>query len=461
MSGSREKASLKAVLEKVLELRLVRAYRHYSDRRGPSLADGVTYRALFSVFAGVLLGFSIAAIWLHGNPDAMSALTRALESVIPTIGDLIDPKDIKEPAALAGFSIAGAASLLGLIGAAIGAISSLRIALRTLADETHDDGFFLWTYARNLLLAIAFGGLLALAAVLSVASTAGLEFVARWFSLDASGVAVAARVLGIVIVFALDAVAIALVFRMLSGMRAAPRALWTGAAIGGVGLIVLQELSALFVRGATSNPLLGSFAALIALLLWMNLSAQVILLASSYIGVATADMRDIQQERGVDLARRLAGLAQKSGITIAVAESLTGGRLAAALSAAPKAGEWFRGGVVAYSAEVKHDLLETPPGPVVTAPTAGSMARSTLRLLDADWAVSLTGVGGPGSEEGAPAGTVYLATAGRAEALKAEHHEFHGAPEKVLDQAVAAALRALVARIELEAGLDAGVQSRP
>ena len=51
------------------------------------------------------------------------------------------------------------------------------------------------------------------------------------------------------------------------------------------------------MRGATSNPLLGTFAALIALLLWFNLSAQVILIASSYIVVAAAEARDRVRER--------------------------------------------------------------------------------------------------------------------------------------------------------------------
>ena len=100
-----------------------------------------------------------------------------------------------------------------------------------------------------------------------------------------------------IIVFAIDTVAIAMLFRILSGVKAPARALWIGAMIGGVGLTVLQQLSGLFVRGAASNPLLASFAVLIALLLWFNLSAQVILLASSYIIVATVESRDRVRER--------------------------------------------------------------------------------------------------------------------------------------------------------------------
>ncbi len=54
-----------------LRLRLVRAFLVYSGARGPMLADSVTYRTLFSLFAAVLIGFSFAAIWLSGNPEGL------------------------------------------------------------------------------------------------------------------------------------------------------------------------------------------------------------------------------------------------------------------------------------------------------------------------------------------------------------------------------------------------------
>ena len=70
-----------------------------------------------------------------------------------------------------------------------------------------------------------------------------------------------------------------------------------GALLGGIGLTVLQQLSGLFVSGASSNPLLASFAALIALLLWLNLSAQVILLASTWIIISEREAADRVRER--------------------------------------------------------------------------------------------------------------------------------------------------------------------
>jgi len=93
-------------------------------------------------------------------------------------------------------------------------------------------------------------------------------------------------------VFALDALVVAAAFFLLSGVKPSGRALWSGALLGAVGLTVLQQLSGLFVGGASSNPLLASFASLIALLLWINLSAQVILIASAYIVTGVEEDRD-------------------------------------------------------------------------------------------------------------------------------------------------------------------------
>lgn len=277
-----------------LSLKPVRAFLLYSERSGSMLADSVTYRTLFSVFAGVLLGFSIAALVLSGNPAAWQALIDAVDAAVPGLvgkGGLIDPSSIAIPA---GLTVAGVLSLVGLVGAAIGAIASLRLAIRQLADRLAADLEWYWVILRNLGLAVAIGAALGVSAVVTMLTTAGIGIVAGWLGMSGSsaGVVVGTRVLSIVLVFALDAVAIAVLFRVLSGLRPSPRALWSGAVLGAVGLTVLQQLSGLFVGGAKSNPLLASFAALIALLLWLNLSAQVILIASAYIIVGVQEETD-------------------------------------------------------------------------------------------------------------------------------------------------------------------------
>ena len=96
------------------------------------------------------------------------------------------------------------------------------------------------------------------------------------------------------------------------------------------------------------------------------------------------------------------------GLTVAVAESLTGGYVAGRLCAAPGASDVFRGGVIAYQLDVKHDLLDVPDGPVVTEETAVTMARSVRQRLEADVGLATTGVAGPDELEGKPVGTVCL-----------------------------------------------------
>lgn len=281
-----------------LSLRIVRVLLHYMERRGPMLSDSITYRSLFSVFAGVLLGFSFAAIWLSDNPDAWASLVSAVDAAIPgLVGEdgLVDVSDIQAPA---GFTVTGVIALVGLVGAAIGAIGSLRAGLRTLADRVHDDVFFVWVLLRNFLLAIAVGGGLVLSAGATFVGTTFVGAALDWAGIGRSPIAdFATRGVSLVVVFALDMALVALAFVALSGIRASGRSLWSGALVGAVGLTVLQQLSGLLVSRAGSNPLLASFAALIALLLWMNLSAQVILIAGTWIIVAERERVDRVRER--------------------------------------------------------------------------------------------------------------------------------------------------------------------
>lgn len=282
-----------------LERKPVRAVLLYQEHRGPMLADSVTYRTLFSVFAGMFLGFALGGIWLSGNPDAMDALVATIGTAIPGLvgtDGIIDPADLIQPITL---SVAGVIGLIGLVGAAIGAIGSLRRAFRELGDQSDEHTFFLWVLLRDLALAVGFGASLAVAAAVTFFSTTALGTLFGWLGLttDQPAYDVATRAVSILVIFAIDTLVIAGMFLALSGLRPNARSLWTGALLGGLGLAVLQMLSSLFVGGASNNPLLASFGSLIALLLWFNLSAQVILVAGAYIITGIDEQRDRVGER--------------------------------------------------------------------------------------------------------------------------------------------------------------------
>lgn len=145
---------------------------------------------------------------------------------------------------------------------------------------------------------------------------------------------------------------------------------------------------------------------------------------------------------------RLGELARERGLRIGVVESLTSGRLASTVGAGEGAGQWFAGGLVAYLTDVKERVLGLPTGTDPCSPgCAEHLAVAGRELFDADLCVSTTGVGGPDSEDGHPAGTVYL---GWSTAEGAGHRflSLTGDPTEVLDATVEAAMNLLAFHAE-------------
>jgi nicotinamide-nucleotide amidase len=119
----------------------------------------------------------------------------------------------------------------------------------------------------------------------------------------------------------------------------------------------------------------------------------------------------------VSLATQVLDLLRERGQTLAVAESLTGGLVAAELTAVPGASHSFRGSVTAYATDVKESVLGVQPGLLaargaVDPDVAEQMAQGVRSVLSADYGIATTGVAGPDPQDGKPVGTVYVAVAG-------------------------------------------------
>jgi len=104
-------------------------------------------------------------------------------------------------------------------------------------------------------------------------------------------------------------------------------------------------------------------------------------------------------------------LLRARGLTLGLAESVTGGLVAGRLTDVPGASDVVRGSIVSYASEVKFDLLDVPPGPVVNEATAMAMAAGARRVLDASVGLGLTGVAGPAEQDGMPPGTLCVGLA--------------------------------------------------
>lgn len=119
-----------------------------------------------------------------------------------------------------------------------------------------------------------------------------------------------------------------------------------------------------------------------------------------------------------DLAEQVLARARYLRLTMAVAESLTGGQLAAALTAVPGASAVFRGSVTAYATDLKAAILGVDgvlldQVGAVHADVARQMAEGVRRVCRADLGLATTGVAGPEPQDGQPVGTVFVAVAGQ------------------------------------------------
>jgi len=149
----------------------------------------------------------------------------------------------------------------------------------------------------------------------------------------------------------------------------------------------------------------------------------------------------------MELPARVLALLQERGQTLATAESLTGGRLASALTGVPGASKSYVGGVVAYATSVKQDLLGVPTGlieryGVISAECALAMARGAAGVTGAAWGIGTTGVAGPDEQDGHPPGTVHVGLVGPGVST-ALALELVGGREAIQDRTCVEALSAL------------------
>jgi nicotinamide-nucleotide amidase len=103
-------------------------------------------------------------------------------------------------------------------------------------------------------------------------------------------------------------------------------------------------------------------------------------------------------------------LLTEQGLTLGLAESLTGGMIAARLCDVPGASKAFRGSIVSYASDVKFDVLGVPEGPVVSEAAVVAMVQGACRVLKTDVGIAVTGVAGPDPQDGEEPGTVWMAT---------------------------------------------------
>nr|WP_201470275.1 YihY/virulence factor BrkB family protein [Microbacterium hydrocarbonoxydans] len=375
--------------QRTLALFPVRVWRHFLQHNGFLLAAGVSYQALFAIFAAIYVAFAIAGLWLGGSTEAVDAMIDLINSYIPNLiqdeGGVFTRQQVQEIAA----GTAGVLSVTGLIAfgtviwTAIGWVTFSRRATRDIFGLPPDRRSYIILKARDLLAALLFGASLIAGSLLSSASAVALSWILDLLGWESALDGLTSIRIGTVLVsFALLSAALAAMVRFLTGTSLHWGTIWPGAILGGAAMTVLQFGAGFLLSYTPTNPLLATFAIFIGLLLWFRVNGVVMLVASSWIAVAAQD-RDLPLQPQTEAERRVAEhetLVQAARIRLRDAQ------------AARDSARWYRmllaqRAVHAAEAELAHLEATAPPPPETMSPL-------TQRLLS-DLQRSSRDVGGP------------------------------------------------------------------
>ncbi|WP_217183304.1 YihY/virulence factor BrkB family protein [Streptomyces sp. AC495_CC817] len=339
---------LEVPLERVIELKdrtlaafPVRVWRNFSYSNGFLLSAGMSYYVLFALFALLYVAFAGAGLWLGASEAAIGALVRLMNTYIPGLigtGDdgLVSVEDVTQIAQSSSgvLGITGAIALGVALWTAVGAVTFTRRAVRDLFGLPFDTRSYWLLKARDFFSAIVFGGAMLLGAVLSWVGVWALEqfYHLLGWSTGSWIFDLSVRLLSIGVAFVLDAAALAMLVRFLTGTILRWRYIWPGALLGGGAMVVLQLGAGLLLSRVPGNPLLASFAVIIGLLLWCRWLAIVVLMAASFIAVTAMD-HDQPLEREDETA---AVRAEKEALVLAARVQLR--RAEEGAESAP----WFR-----------------------------------------------------------------------------------------------------------------------
>lgn len=274
--------------EWVQRLRPWRTFSHFTDVGGSVLSGGMSYQALFAVFAGLWVGFGIFGIVLRGRPELLDSLVTQINTFVPgllgedgegavPLGTLLEARALDWTSVVAGVTLLWVA-----LNWFTGARRSIRIIFG-LEVKQYRNAVLL--KLRDFALAIGFFAAILVSAALTVFSSNLTELVFSWLGADPDnwflgGIGTLVRY-GAMLIF--DVLVLIAMHRFLAEVRVPRWKLLSGCALGGLALLGLKVLGSALLGGASSNPLVALFAVFVGLLIWFNLICRTLLLTSAWI----------------------------------------------------------------------------------------------------------------------------------------------------------------------------------
>jgi membrane protein len=261
----------------------VRAYQRAGDLHWTQVAGSITYFGFLSLFPLLALVFAAVGVLSQIYPSVEDGVRTTITSAFPGLlgsgRNQISLDDIE--GASRGAGIVG---LLGLLWTGTSAVDAVRVGVRRIFETASEDISLPWKKFRDVLVMVALGVLLVASVAVSSVTTRATSILLRSVGLAGELPAeIVLRVLTLAVALGLNTALLAVLFRLVSGRELSWRQLRSGAFLGAVLLEVLKLLATRLIASAFTNPLYAGFAVVVALLLWINFSARVLVFAAAWV----------------------------------------------------------------------------------------------------------------------------------------------------------------------------------
>lgn len=277
-------AYLKALAEWVQNRPVGVAGTRYVRQNGNVLAGGIAYYSLASIAAAIVLGVTIASLAIFNNPSFRDKVIDYVGQSIPGLfpdGEqpgLIDPDSI-QVSAVSG--LVGVVAFFVLIYTATRYLRGLRAGVRTMLGDAA--GTKIPGTLRDIIVLIALALIAVVGAALQVIAVNFAGLVAGLFGKSAVA-PWTVSILAFLVGFLMDCAFVALVLLVLGRANSTRRIMLPTILAAGFAFAVLQAASGLLVASASNNAVLAPFASIIALMLFVDLTARTLLIAAAWIG---------------------------------------------------------------------------------------------------------------------------------------------------------------------------------
>ncbi|MDO5727247.1 MAG: YihY/virulence factor BrkB family protein [Bowdeniella nasicola] len=265
--------------------RLGRAVGRLTSGGGFLLAGGVAYAGIFSVFAALAIGWTVFMAVLGNNDElresVMDSINNALPGILATGSNdgIVNPDDLVQDTAL---NLTSVIALVVLLWSALAVMTMLRLSIQRMFGIIGPPVNFAVGKLKDLTGFVMIGLAVVITSALGVAAGTLGKVVLDWLEIDGAVAGFVLRALSFLIAGLVDFAIFVFLFRVVAGAKPPKRDLVLGCAIAAIGSGVLRTLGTAAVGSVADDPILASAAAIVTLLVWINLLVRLTLFAAAF-----------------------------------------------------------------------------------------------------------------------------------------------------------------------------------